>query len=116
MRRSAPGRWDGKPAYDVDGPSHQRLRGFERAEGGMRRQCHIIHSRQRMIHLERLGMKDIEPGVADVAACQRREEGGFVDQRRARGIDEDYPPFGAGKAPGVEKSPRLVVKREVEGN
>src|SRR5215470_8479182 len=102
MRRSEPGRWGGKPAYDVDGPSHQRLRGFEGAKGGMRGQRHIIHSRQRMIRLERLGMKDIEPGVADVAACQCREEGGFVDQRRACGIDEDYPPFGACKAPAVK--------------
>ena len=31
-----------------------------------------------MIRPERLGMKHVEPGMADLAACQRREEGGFI--------------------------------------
>jgi hypothetical protein len=31
----------------------------------------VVHAGQRMIRFEGLGMKDIEPGVADVAAGKR---------------------------------------------
>src|SRR5262249_58423295 len=75
------------PAYDVDRPPHQRLRRFKRAKGGMRGESHVLHARQRVVRLERLGVKNIEPGVADVAPCERIEERSFFDQRSARGGD-----------------------------
>jgi hypothetical protein len=51
---------------------------------------HIVHLRQRMIRLERLGMKDVEPGMANMSASERIQHGGFIDQRAACGIDQDH--------------------------
>src|SRR6266516_5987901 len=104
------GRGCGDPAYDVDRPPHQRLRGFERPEGRMGSERHVLHARQRVVRLERLGVKNVEPSVADVAACERIEERSFFDQRPARSVDEDYAPLGACKALGVDEAARLVVE------
>ena len=36
------------PAHDVDRAPHQRHRGFQRAEGGVRGERHVLHARERM--------------------------------------------------------------------
>ena len=41
----------------------------QRAEGGVRGQRDIVHPGERMVGLERLGVKHVEPGMADVAAA-----------------------------------------------
>ena len=50
----------------------------------MGRQRHILHAGERMIGLERLGMIDVESGVADLAALERIEHRAFIHQRAAR--------------------------------
>ena len=46
---------------------YQVLAGFGRAERGMRRQRHVGKLCQRMIGRQRLGIEDVEAGVADMA-------------------------------------------------
>ena len=70
--RKVPARSSRDPLHDVDRAAQQRLRGFERAEGGVRGQRHIVHPRERVVGLQRLGMEHVEPGMADMAAAQRR--------------------------------------------
>ena len=43
-----------------------------------------------MVGFEGLGMEDVEPGVPDMAASESLDERGFVDQRSARGVDQDH--------------------------
>src|SRR5262249_58381805 len=110
------GGWREDPGYVVDRPPHQRLRCFKRAEGRMRGESHVLHARQRVVRLERLGVKNVEPGVADVATCERIEERSFFDQRSARGVDENHASLGARKALGVDEAARLVAEGKVQRN
>src|SRR5262245_65936865 len=79
-------------------------------------ESYILHARQRVVRLERLGVKNVEPGVADMAAGERIQESSFFDQRPARGVDEDHAPLGARKALGVDEPARLVVEGKVHGD
>src|SRR5215472_7526769 len=106
--------WRDNPAYDVDRPPHQRLRCFQRAEGRMGGDGHVLHARQRVVRLERLGVKNVESGMADMAACERIQERSFFDQRPARGVDEDHAPLGARKALGIDEAARLVVEGKMQ--
>ena len=102
------------PLHDVDRPPHQRHRGFQRAEGGMGGERHVLHPRQGMVGLERLGMKNVEAGMADVAALERVDEGRFVDKRAARGVDQDHAGLGAREALRVEETAGLIVERKMQ--
>src|SRR5579863_3391680 len=99
-------------AHDVDGAAQHRHRGFERAERGMRRQRDIVHARQRIVGLQRLGVKHIEPGMADAAGAQRIDEGRLIDQAGAGGIDENHAGFHRCELSGPKKAARLVVERQ----
>ena len=100
-------------AHDIDRPPQQRHRGFQRAEGGVRGQRHVRHFRQRMIGLQRLGVEHVEPGMADVAAFERGDQGRFVHQRAARGVDEDHARLHARDALLAQETTRLVAERQV---
>ena len=79
--------------------------------GGQR---HVLHARQRMVRLERLGMKNVEPGMADMAAREGVEQGRFIDQRAARGVDQDRAGLDACEPLGVEQAAGLVVQCEMQ--
>src|SRR6516225_9719151 len=49
----------------------------------------IVEARQRVVRIKRLDVKHVETGMADAAARQSVNERGLVDQRGARGVDED---------------------------
>src|SRR5262245_7666483 len=66
-------------ARDVDGAAHQRFRRLERAIGRMGGERDVLHPSQRMVRRKRLGVKNVEAGVADMAAAQRVEQWCFVD-------------------------------------
>jgi len=59
-------------------------------------------------------MEHIESGMADTAAVERRDHRGFVDQRAARGVDQDRAGFHAGDPRCVEEAACLVIQREIE--
>ena len=80
----------------------------------MRGQRHVVELGERMIRLERLGVKDVEPGMAEMPALQRRQQRSFVDERPARGVDEDRAGLHARHALGAEKAPCLLAEREMQ--
>src|SRR5690349_1296679 len=48
----------------------------------------VVHAAQRMIRRQRLAVVDVEPGAGDAALPERIEQGGLVDDRAARGVDQ----------------------------
>ncbi len=91
-------------AHDVDRPPHQGHGSFERPERGVRSKRDVFKSRQRMVELERLGMENVEAGVADVTALECLDERGLINQVRARGIDQDHALLGTSEMLGAEES------------
>src|SRR5262245_31875575 len=61
-------------------------------------------------------MEDIEPGTPDLAAPKPFDQRRLVDERAARGVDQDHAAFHAGDARGIDDAARLVVEREIERN
>ena len=56
-------------ADNVDRAAQQRHRRFQRAKAGMGRECDVVHGGERMIGSQRLGVENVKPGMADVAAA-----------------------------------------------
>ena len=79
----------------------------------MRRERDIFHARERVVGFQRLGVKNIEAGMADAARAQRLDEGCLIDQTGARGIDENHPRLHRCELRGSEKTAGLVVEREI---
>src|SRR5215510_4407942 len=61
-------------------------------------------------------MEDIEPGAPDLAALETLDQRRLVDERAARGVDENGARLQAGDARGIDDAARLVVEREIERN
>ena len=82
----------------------------------MRGEGNIFHLRQRVIRLQRLGVENVEPDVADVPALERLDQRRLVDQRAARGIDQDRARLHARDALGAQESAGRVIEHQVEGD
>ena len=63
---------------------------------------------------ERLGVEHVEAGVADAAAAQAVQQGRFVDQRGARGVDENHARLHARELRRPRNPRVLVVEREMQ--
>ncbi len=80
----------------------------------MGRECHIVELGQRMIGLQRLAVEDVEAGMADMATLQRLDHRRLIDQRAARGVDQDRAGLHPRDARLVEKAAGLVVEHKIE--
>src|SRR5215472_10669640 len=80
----------------------------------MSRQGDVVHAGERVIGPERLGVKHVETGMADMAALDRCDQGGLVRQGAARGVDQDRARLEPRDPPGIEEAARLLVERKME--
>ena len=76
----------------------------------------FFEPREGMVGRKRLGVENVEAGMAQPAAAERGDQGLFVDERPARGIDQDRARLHASKPSGVEQAARLIVEDKVQRN
>src|SRR6185503_7821538 len=69
--------------HDIDRAAQQRLGRLRRAEGGVSRKRDVFELGQRVIGLEWLLVEHVEPGVAEVAVLERRDQRHLVGERAA---------------------------------
>ena len=69
---------------------------------------------QRMIGLERLGVKHVETGVTDMAAFKRVEQRSLVHQRAARGVDQNHAGFHARDTLLAQEPAGFVIEDQIE--
>src|SRR5882724_13387272 len=91
----------------------QVLARFRRAEGRVRRERNVRQARQRMIFRQRLDVEDVEPGMADVARLQGLDHRVLIDDRAARGVDEDDSGLHLTDTLARDQAAGLVVEQEM---
>ena len=79
--------------HDVESAAEQRRRSLVGAKARMGAQRNAVVPGERMVGPQRFESEDIEARAGDVAPVQRFEQRGLVDQRSARGVDDDGAAF-----------------------
>ena len=62
---------------------------------------------------ERLSRHHVERGAAEMAGIQRRDQRRLIDQRPARGVDEECAVFYLGEGFGVHQAARRRLQRRM---
>lgn len=80
------------------------------------REQHDVVPRDEPGVYRRLVLVDVESGPAEMPRRERRDERGLVDERPARGVEQDRAALHRGECARVERVTRLARERRVKGN
>ena len=81
----------------------------------MRRDDHIVELQQRVVSRSRLDFKHIEPGAGNASLHQGLVEGGFIDDRTARSINQVGRGLHQRQQAGIHQPLGLRIERAVDG-
>ena len=111
---------DGPPGerrHDLLGDDDARaVLGLDRRAGQVRREQEVGRVAQRRVGRQRLLCEDVERGARQVARAQRLDERGLVDERAARGVDEQRTGTQQRQALAVDQAARRGRDRQVQAD
>ena len=87
----------------------------DRAACQMGRQGHVVQLQQRMVLRERLHVEDVQRGPLDSTFRQRLDQGRFIHQAAARGVDENRVGLHQGQFRSSDQVERLACQPGVNG-